>query len=318
MRTGAKCLALAVVFGVPALAAGGCGSDSAGGGGSAAVASGAGGSAAIGGSTASVTSTGAGASSGSGGMSASTGPDDGLRSGPFKVLVLDKTLEFHHDSIPAGEQMLGELGQTADADLPEGAKAGSQFTVDIANEDLTDFTEENLKNYELLFWMNPTGTVFSSFGAAGTTGMAAIQSFMMNGGAWAGVHSATDFEKTGGWPFYQELVGGAFVNHESDGTPGTVVIDDAQIDHPVVRGLPKNWDRVDEWYHIDTDPKTLPGFTVLATLAVDQRGVSWIHELAGGGRMFYTIQGHNSVYYSEPLFRKHVLQGILWAVHRMK
>src|SRR5262249_21708173 len=148
-------------------------------------------SAGSGGATSASTTTGAvtsattGGPAGSGGGT-SSGPGDGLRSGPFKMLVLDKTLEYHHDSIAAGQQMLTELGQTKDADLPEGAKPGSQFTVDIAKQDLTDFTAAKLANYEILFFMSPTGPVFSDGGAAGATGKVAIQGFMKNGGAWAG------------------------------------------------------------------------------------------------------------------------------------
>ena len=68
-------------------------------------------------------------------------------SGPFKILVLSKTFGFHHDSIPACQQMLRELGQCADAasctqagvgDMPiAGAKPNSTFTVDVAGAPAT-------------------------------------------------------------------------------------------------------------------------------------------------------------------------------------
>ena len=48
------------------------------------------------------------------------------------------------------------------------------------------------------FWCSPTGTVFSSGGPSGVTGMAAVQKFLTSGGAWGGVHSATDFENVPG------------------------------------------------------------------------------------------------------------------------
>src|SRR5579859_3567027 len=34
--------------------------------------------------------------------------------GPFRILVLSKTLGYHHDSIPAGQQMLRDLGGCVD------------------------------------------------------------------------------------------------------------------------------------------------------------------------------------------------------------
>ena len=132
-----------------------------------------------------------------------SGAPAGGHTGPFKMLMLSKTLEFAHDSIMTGQVMFSRnLGKTPDAMLPQGATKGSQFTTVLAKDDLSDFTEANLKNYEIIFWMNPTGTVFSSGGADGVVAMAAIQKFMETGGAWAGVHSATDFEKTSKWNWF--------------------------------------------------------------------------------------------------------------------
>src|SRR4051812_34826164 len=99
-----------------------------------------------------------GSSGGAGGMvilaDGGSTPQDaggGLRRGPFKMLVLSKTLEFHHDSIPACQQMLRDLGATPDASLPPGAQPGSTWDVTIANEDLSDFTDEKLAAYEMIF-----------------------------------------------------------------------------------------------------------------------------------------------------------------------
>jgi type 1 glutamine amidotransferase len=88
-------------------------------------------------------SVGGSAGSGAGGGASTTDP----YSGPFKILVLSKTLGFHHDSIPACQQMLRELGQCADAasctaagqgDTPiAGAKPNSTFTVDVAGAPAT-------------------------------------------------------------------------------------------------------------------------------------------------------------------------------------
>jgi len=95
--------------------------------------------------------------SSSGGASGSVGTSGGSSggaanttdpySGPFKILILSKTLGFHHDSIPACQQMIRELGQCADAasctaagqgDTPiAGAKPNSTFTVDVAGAPAT-------------------------------------------------------------------------------------------------------------------------------------------------------------------------------------
>ena len=108
--------------------------------------------------------------------------------------------------------------------LPPGAEPGSRWTVTIAKEDLSEFTDDGLRPYAIIFWCNPTGTVFTAGGANGATGKLAVQRYLTSGGAWGGVHSATDFENTQGWTWFQDQVnGGNFVNHDADGTPNSIV-----------------------------------------------------------------------------------------------
>lgn len=254
------------------------------------------------------------------GGSGGTVPTEGY-SGPFKVLVLSKALAFQHSSINACQQLLVGLGQTPDALLPEGAAAGSQFTVDIAKDDLSDFTDAKLKSYGMLFWCNPTGPVFSSAGASGAIAMAAIQKFVEDGGAWGGVHSATDVELSNGFPWFTNtLVGASFNTHDANGTPGTIQVEAGYAEHPVMRGLPSPWNTNDEWYTMSRDVRTVPGIQVLASLASDSRPVVWTNELgpSGDGRMFYTTRGHDESVYQEVAFKTLVHNGILWATHRLE
>jgi type 1 glutamine amidotransferase len=323
----------------------------------------------------------AGSGSGPGVFGASfTAADGGSAdpySGPFRILVLSKTLGYHHDSIPAGQQMLRELGGCVDApscaltnDVPiAGAKPNSPFTVDVAGapasgcpaiassgpnanddgyavystmgcdgstSDLSQFTPENLENYQMIFFVSPTGTVFSSGGDNGQIGMAAIQAFIDGGGAYGGVHAASDFEDTDGWPwYYDELMGAHFQDHNDDGTPGTVITAPAYLMHPVMRGLPTPLSTEDEWYLENREISAQPGFQILATLsdvpplsgesASDVRPMIWIKQFPVAtdptatleGRMFYTCRGHNIARYGEAPFRQLIHQGILWATHRM-
>jgi len=269
--------------------------------------------------------TGAAGDEGAGGDTSPTGgsagsPPGDAYSGPFKILVLSKTLGFHHDSIPDCQMLLSTLGQTSDDMMPPGTKPESQFSIDIANEDLSQFTDETLKSYGMLFWCSPTGPVFSLGGANGVTGMAAIQKYGEGGGAWGGVHAASDFENMNGFPWFTNtLLGCYFQNHDSDGTPGAVQVEATYADHPVMRGVPATWNTQDEWFYMNRDVSLLPGFQILARLATDQRPVIWIKELgaANNGRMFYTIRGHSGTVYQEPDFKKLVLNGVLWATHRL-
>ena len=295
--------------------------------------------------TGSTSMSGSSATGGSGG----TGAVDPY-SGPFKILVLSTTLDFPHDSIPICALMVGiegaysfendkkkganlrqfveadsgpqapNLGVTPDAMMPAGTKPGSQWTADLATDDLAQFTEEGLKPYSLIFSCNPTGTVFSANSKVKdkAAAMTAFQKFVENGGAWAGVHSATDFEKSNGFPWFTNILTGAyFVTHDGPTTQGTIQAQSAFTTHPVLKGIPANWSITEEWYYMNRDVSEQPGFQILARLASDNRPVHWFKEV-GKGRSFYTIQGHKKETFEDATFRKLVLNGILWATHRLE
>ncbi|MEO7037793.1 MAG: ThuA domain-containing protein [Polyangiaceae bacterium] len=311
-----------------------------------------GGSTSMGGSTTSSAGTSmggsttgsAGTSTGGGttGSAGSTGSGTDAYSGPFKILVLDTALQFAHDSIPICDLTVGlesfrtqveadrkvkepaNLGATPDAMMPMGTKPGSQWTADHAKNDLSDFTDANLKQYAMVFSCSPTGTVFSNNPnvkdkATSAIAMAALQKFVEGGAAFGGVHSASDFENSNGFPWFTNtLMGGYFVSHENDGTNGTVQVVSTYATHPVMRGVPATWSTVDEWYHMNRDIGAQPGFQILARLAVDNRPIVWIKEVSKG-RMFYTVRGHNKDRFDkEPAFRTLMLNGILWATHRLE
>ncbi len=264
--------------------------------------------------------TGGASSAGSSGV-AGTGGGAETPNSSFKILVLTTALDYRHDSIPDCQRMLSELGETPDDQLPVGAQPGSRFTTHVATDDLADFTAAGLKDYGMLFWCTPMGDVFSGNSRVedSATAMAALRDYVEGGGAWGGVHSATDFEKKGKFPWYTEtLVGGVLEDFDDDETPGTVQVVPAYAEHPVMRGVPPTWPVRDEWFRLNRDVGEQPGFQVLARLAEDDRPVVWIKELGpnNAGRMFYTIRGHAPSVYHEAEFRQLVLNGILWATRR--
>jgi type 1 glutamine amidotransferase len=291
--------------------------------------------------------TGSGGAGGAGGMTTGTGgtggmampdggmttPDagNGLKTGRFRILVLSTTLEFHHDSIPAGLQMLKDLGNLPDSEFTKIGASPGGWDVDAAGSDpaaanyFSEFTDANLAKYEMVYSDNPTGQVFT-LAPDSATHEAAFQKFMANGGAWAGQHSATDFENQSKFPWFQSNVDGAwFVTHDNDGTNGTINWESTQTQHPILKGIPSPWNCTDEWYKMSKDITAVPGFTVLGKVTVpgstvdpSARPAVWIRDPPTGGRSFYTIRGHNIKVYAEPAFRQLMFQGILWATHRLK
>jgi uncharacterized protein len=258
-----------------------------------------------------------------GGGSSGAGSGSAGADARFKMLVLTTALDFRHDSVTDCQRMLSELGETPDELLPPGTKPGSRFTTHVATDDLADFTPAGLKEYEMLFWCTPTGDVFSNNKRAprGALAMAALRDYVEGGGAWGGVHSATDFEKTGGFPWYTDtLLGGYLQSFDADGTVGTVQVEPGYADHPVMRGVPPTWTVSDEWFRMNREITEQSGFQIVSRLAADNRPVTWLKELGNSdaGRMFYTIRGHAPEVYAEPEFRQLVLNGILWATRRLE
>jgi type 1 glutamine amidotransferase len=211
-----------------------------------------------------------------------------------RVLVFSKTAGFRHDSIPTGVAAIREI-------------LAPRYEVD-ASEDSAVFTDESLKRYRAVVFLSTTGDILD--GAQ----QEAFERFIRAGGGYAGVHAAADTEYS--WPWYGQLVGAYFKTHPPT-QESTVLVEDRT--HRSTRMLPAEWRRTDEWYVYQTNPRGK--VRVLASLdddtveGVDMGGdhpIAWYHEF-DGGRAWYTGGGHTKESFSEPLFRKHLEGGILWA-----
>ena len=221
---------------------------------------------------------------------------------PFKVLVFSKTAEFRHGSIPDGIAAIQQLATT------------NNFSVD-ATEDSGAFTEGNLAQYQAIIFLCTTGDVLD------TNQQAALQAYIQAGGGYVGVHSAADTERN--WPWYGQLVGVWQSNHPPGTATATLQIADRF--HPSTKDLPDHWIRSDEWYNFQSNPagkvhvlawlneRSASNYFASASGAMGiDHPIAWCQNF-DGGRSWYTGLGHNSSAYHEPLFRRHLLGGILWA-----
>jgi len=104
----------------------------------------------------------------------------------FRILLFTKTAGFTHNSIPAAITAIEQLG------------SAHNFLVD-QTDDATAFSEANLAQYQAVVFLMTTGDVLNS------SQQQAFESYIRNGGGYAGVHSATDTEYS--WPWYGDLVG---------------------------------------------------------------------------------------------------------------
>ena len=217
------------------------------------------------------------------------------RSGKTRVLVFSKTTGFRHNSIPEGKAAIMQLGQQ------------NEFLVDTT-EDAAYFTEDSLKNYSAVIFLNTTMDVLNNQQEAD------FERYIQAGGGFVGVHSATDTEYDWGW--YGRLVGGYFASHPKV-QPANIKVSDQK--HESTKHLPADWKRTDEWYNFK---KLNPDVKVLMSLDEktyeggkngDNHPISWYHEY-DGGRAFYTGLGHTKETYAEENYLKHLLGGIKYAI----
>lgn len=212
-----------------------------------------------------------------------------------RVLVFVKTAGFYHNSIPDGVTAIQKLG------------AENNFTVD-STRDAMYFNEDSLKNYSAVIFLSTTMNVLNG------DQQLAFERYIQSGGGFAGVHAAADTEYD--WPWYNKLAGAQFASHPQQQKAIINVIDTTNA---ATSFLPRRWERFDEWYNyknINPDIKVLALLdetTYQGGINGDNHPIAWYHDF-DGGRAFYTGLGHTKESYSEPLFLRHLLAGIQYAI----
>jgi len=190
------------------------------------------------------------------------------------------------------------------------------FTVKVSDNP-SEFTEANLKNYQVLIFNNTNNDVFDN-----DDQRVAFMRYVQAGGGFVGLHSATGTERN--WVWFKRLIGATFQRHAKHQPFTEIVIDN---NHPSTAGLPHTWKRDDECYYVKEVNPDLHVLVVhdLASVADTGKPVFygstfpsvWCHEF-DGGRQWYTSLGHDSATYSEPVFQQHILGGIQWVIGNNK
>ncbi|MGN6394074.1 MAG: ThuA domain-containing protein [Mucilaginibacter sp.] len=213
-----------------------------------------------------------------------------------RILVFTKTAGFHHASIPLGVDAILKLGKL------------HNFIVDTTSDD-TKFNESNLKKYSAVVFLSTTGPLFTARERND------FERYIQAGGGYVGIHAAADAEYD--WHWYGRLVGGYFLSHPAVQQMATLHVVDKT--HISTKHLPDEWKRKDEWYNYKELNKdvhvlmTIDESTYQGGLNGANHPMAWYH-IYDGGRAWYTELGHMDDTWSDPLYLKHILGGIQWAM----
>ncbi|MGE3313256.1 MAG: ThuA domain-containing protein [Limisphaerales bacterium] len=224
---------------------------------------------------------------------------------PAFALVYQKNgVGYVHDNLQASAAALREIGTQA------------HLAVEVSSDPAV-FTDVNLRKYRVLIFANTNNEGFET-----DTQREAFQRFLRAGGGYVGIHSSTGSERS--WDWFQRMQGAKFLRHPPMQRFGIRVVDRT---HPATAHLGETLVWEDECYFfarlnpaihvlLSADITSLrdprrdlePGGTVNGMFPL-----AWCLEFEGA-RIFYTALGHRKESFADPVFRKHLLGGIRWAM----
>ncbi|MDG4857959.1 ThuA domain-containing protein [Streptomyces sp. T-3] len=221
----------------------------------------------------------------------------------FRALLFTKAVGYVHDSIPAGIQMLTEEA------------AENNFEV-VQTDDATVFADDKLKDFDVIVMLQNSGMVWDT-----EAQREALQKYVRSGKGVVAIHNTLDMGIEEQFPWWDETVnGGAHMPAHSPGVlQGTAKVADRV--HPSTKALPERWERPEEWYNFDKNPRGDVHVLVTADETTYDPGgsamgadhpISWCRNTEGG-KVWATAMGHDKASYSEAAFRDHVVGGVKWA-----
>lgn len=270
---------------------------------------------------------------------------------PARLLVVSVTTGFRHASIGTAEPVLEELGRSTGLfhcdflrmppgrlPQPKAPKRGNGESDDdwkrreagfqdeqkkfrrndeawqagLAKEFAKVFSAEALRDFDGVIFLSTTGDL-------PVPDLTGFLDWVKSGKAFIGFHAATDTFKNS--DAYCDMIGGHFAGHPW-GAGGEHAFVVHEPGHRVTAMFPERFRWQDEIYQYDLRYKP-ENLRVLLSLDMQASSpkepwhvpVAWVRDY-GKGRVFSTNFGHNDATWHEPMFQKHMLEGIAWAVGR--
>lgn len=135
---------------------------------------------------------------------------------------------------------------------------GDGFYLDVTT-DFSSYTSQELEKYDVLIMLNDSPHSEQS--------REAFEHYMENGGCWMGFHAAAYNDKSTGWPwFVQFLGGGVFLCN--NWPPQSALLETETDQHDVTRSLPKEFvSAPSEFYQWSPSPRLNPDVQVLVSIS---------------------------------------------------
>lgn len=217
-----------------------------------------------------------------------------------RVLVFSKTEGgYRHASIAAGKMMFLKMADD------------HKIKIDTT-EDSKIFTDQNLKQYQVIVFLSTRGDVLDTFQQA------AFQNYIHNGGGFVGIHAATTTEYT--WPWYNQLIGAWFDGHPE---PQRAFYSKVDSKFYPTANFPDTLTWMDEIYNFRSIRDSLHYVVTVNESSYKGGKMGTTHPIAWyqtfeGGRVFYTGMGHFDEAYTNPLFVDMIYRGLEWASGKNK
>jgi type 1 glutamine amidotransferase len=221
-----------------------------------------------------------------------------------RALMLTHSAGYEHRVV----KRKGEQLALAERQLKQAA--AGQYAID-ATKDCGAINADNLENYDAVIFYTSGNLPIDQ------AGRKALFNFVKNGGAFVGIHSATDTLYNS--KIYGRMIGGYFDGHPWNEKVGVKV---HAPTHPCTGHLPEKFEFADEIYQF-RDLK-LDQINVLMSLDGevtdltrgkrddDQYPLAWTRDF-GQGRVFYSALGHRGSVWKDERFLDHLLSGLRWA-----
>jgi len=236
------------------------------------------------------------------------GADEGAKK-PARILMLTQSKGFKHGSVNRKDDKLSP----AEEAITKLGISSNLFRVDCTQDAARDFTKENLKNYDIVFFY--------------TTGDLPIKpedlDFFFNdwlkqkGHGFIGAHSAADTYHN--YKPYWDMIGGTFNGHPwNAGDTVTITVHDQK--HPVSKPWGTQFSIKDEIYQFKNwQPEKV---RVLMSLNMAECKlkkpyhvpIAWVKNY-GEGKCLHMSLGHNESVWANETYMTSMLGGIKWILN---